>query len=134
MSSDDNLYRGLVSVKGVAYRDGQVALARNHRNEWDLPGGKRENGESFSDCLCREFDEELGIQVTWGRVIDAFPHHFYDDIVVIVVGCRAAPASDLRASEEHSDVRWFDVSELGALDIQPNYLNAIEQWVESNPG
>jgi 8-oxo-dGTP pyrophosphatase MutT (NUDIX family) len=132
MSTNDSLYRGLVSIKGVVYRDGLVALARNHRGEWDLPGGKRENGESFYDCLRREFDEELGLRVTWGRVLDAFPHHYYDDIVVIVIGCNASSSSPLRASEEHSEVRWFGVGDLGSLSIPPNYRSAIEQWVQSN--
>jgi mutator protein MutT len=132
MSTDNNLYRGLVSIKGVVCRNGQVALALNHRGEWELPGGKRENGESFHDCLRREFDEELGLEVTWGRVLDAFPHHYFDDIVVVVVGCNAVSTSALRASEEHAEVRWFGVADLAQLNIPANHRSAIEQWVSTN--
>ena len=132
MSTNNNLYRGLVSIKGVVCRNGLVALALNHRGEWELPGGKRENGESFHDCLRREFDEELGLGVTWGRVLDVFPHHYFDDIVVVVVGCNALSTSTLRASEEHSEVRWFGIADLAELNIPANYRSAIEQWVRTD--
>jgi hypothetical protein len=34
-----------VSVKGVLLVDGYVALVRNERDEWELPGGRLEAGE-----------------------------------------------------------------------------------------
>ena len=35
-----------VSVKGVLFRDGRVALVFNSRGEWELPGGKLEPDEA----------------------------------------------------------------------------------------
>ena len=65
MQDRDGLFRGLISIKGVARRDGRIALVRNRRDEWDLPGGKLEENESFLECLRREFEEELGVEVDW---------------------------------------------------------------------
>ena len=127
--SHDTHYRGLVSIKGVVCHDGRVALACNHRDEWDLPGGKLQIGESFAECLRREFAEELGIEVAWGWVIDAVPHHFHDDIIVIIVSCNLVSTAGLQPSGEHSDVRWFGVDDLDGLKIQPHYLNAIQRRI-----
>ena len=106
MTNDDNLYRALISIKGVVCRNSRVVLACNRRNEWELPGGKLENGESFSSGLHREFDEELGIDVSWGRVIDAAPHHFYDNIIVIIVGCTLP--SQPKTSKSATNTRTCD--------------------------
>ena len=45
-SSYTPAHRFPVSVKGVAVQHGMVLLLQNERNEWELPGGKLELGDS----------------------------------------------------------------------------------------
>lgn len=127
--TEDNLKWSLISVKGVAILDDSVALARNARREWDLPGGKLEVGETLSECLAREFQEELGVRASWGRVIDVVHHHVHPNIVVVIVGCDSIADARLRKSDEHSDVRWIPVDQLDGLNIIPHYRNAIDRWL-----
>ncbi len=127
--ANDNLKWSLVSVKGIAMRDRSVVLARNARNEWELPGGKLESGETLSECLEREFDEELGIRVEWGSVVDVVHHHFHKNIIVVIVGCSSIVSPNgLRLSDEHSDARWFEEDQLSHLNLVPHYRAAIERW------
>ena len=88
-----------------------------------------ETGESLSDCLAREFYEELGIEVTWGNVLDVVHHHFYENIVVVIVGCHWVSSSEVRLSEEHSAVSWFDAGQLATLNIVPHYREVIVRWL-----
>ncbi len=40
---------------------------------WEFPGGKREKGESFRDCVKREIMEEIGVKVS-------VRPHFYEEV------------------------------------------------------
>jgi len=62
-----------VSVKGVLFAPlGEVVLLLNEREEWELPGGRIELGETSTDCLVREIREELDLQVVAGSPIDTY--------------------------------------------------------------
>jgi 8-oxo-dGTP pyrophosphatase MutT (NUDIX family) len=43
-----------VSVKGVLIRGAHTVPLKNERNEWELPGGRLDRGESPNECVVRE--------------------------------------------------------------------------------
>ena len=48
---------------GVVVRDGQVALVHRPRyDDWTLPKGKLDPGESFEEAALREVEEETGLR------------------------------------------------------------------------
>jgi ADP-ribose pyrophosphatase YjhB (NUDIX family) len=62
-----------VSIKGVLVDpDGRVVLLQNERDEWELPGGQIELGESPPQCLAREIQEELCLQVEVEHPLDTY--------------------------------------------------------------
>jgi len=65
----------------VLRRNGRILIAQRPLDGmlgglWEFPGGKRENGESLSECLSREMREELGIDVEVGRQITIVKHAY----------------------------------------------------------
>jgi 8-oxo-dGTP pyrophosphatase MutT (NUDIX family) len=61
-----------VSIKGVLLLDQRVVLVKNPRDEWELPGGRVDEGEAHAQTLTREFAEELSIDVRVGKAIDSY--------------------------------------------------------------
>jgi 8-oxo-dGTP diphosphatase len=71
---------------GVVVRGGRMLLTQRRPSDhlgglWEFPGGKREAGESFEDCLRRELREELGIRVTVGPLLESITHGYPEKTV-----------------------------------------------------
>ena len=43
---------------------------------WEFPGGKREAGETFEQCLVREIREELGVEIVVGQLFEEISHDY----------------------------------------------------------
>jgi 8-oxo-dGTP diphosphatase len=57
---------------GVVVRDGRVALVHRPRHDdWSLPKGKVEPGESFEEAAVREVEEETGVRARLVRELPA---------------------------------------------------------------
>ena len=60
---------------GVVVRDGQVALVHRPRyDDWTLPKGKLDAGESFEEAAVREVQEETGVHA---RLVRELPSTSY---------------------------------------------------------
>lgn len=119
-----------VSVKGVVVRDHRVVLLRNERDEWELPGGKLEPSESPEECVAREIEEELGLLVEPSRILDCWVYEPLAKAFVVIVtyGCTEAEIRPVALSDEHREVDWFGLDELGALAMPEGYRRSIRFW------
>ncbi len=66
---------------GLVFRDGKLLIARRRPdvhlgNLWEFPGGKREAGETFEQCLRRELAEELGIEAEVEKIVETITHEY----------------------------------------------------------
>src|SRR5580692_3100181 len=67
----------------LVFHRGKLLITRRHANAhlgglWEFPGGKRENGETFEQCLIREICEELGVAISAGELFEEI-HHDYPE-------------------------------------------------------
>jgi mutator protein MutT len=71
---------------GLVFHAGRLLItqrpAAGHLpNLWEFPGGKREAGETFEDCLRRELREELGIEIEPAGVLAEVTHAYPEKTV-----------------------------------------------------
>ena len=83
----DFSWMSLIEVSaGLVFRDGKLLITQRPEGGhlaglWEFPGGKREPGETFAECLRRELREELGIDVEVGERVEGLTHHYEERTV-----------------------------------------------------
>ncbi len=117
-----------VSIKGVLLDKGAVLLVKNDRQQWELPGGRIETGESPEQCLNREIQEELRIDVFVQSIIDSKLFEVIAGKYVFLVSYRCVMSDGgarIELSDEHQEYRWFHLEELDDIVLPGEYKDSI---------
>jgi len=120
-----------ISVKGVVVRDGKVLLLKNERDEWELPGGRLELGETPEQCVAREVAEETRWTVTTGPILDSWMYHVRAarrHVFIVTYGCFPDAGGAPVLSDEHREVGLFDEREVAGLTMPDGYRRSITTW------
>jgi A/G-specific adenine glycosylase len=102
---------------GIIWRGEQLLIAQRPLDGllgglWEFPGGKREPDETLVDCLKRELDEELGIEVDVGPQLTVVRHAYtHFRVTVYAFECQYRSAGEPTAHQVH-DWRWVMLDEL----------------------
>lgn len=102
--------------------DGRILLVnRNDTDNWGLPGGYMELGETFEDTAKRELKEELGIQVSNLFFLGIYSgpelYHEYpngDKVYSVVALYQLTPSTEVRTiqKEEITSIAYFPITEM----------------------
>ena len=99
--------------------------SQNNPGKWDLPGGKIEQGEAFTQALLREVMEETGLDVQLigltGSILSESVSH---NIVNVVMTGQVGNPSVL-LSPEHEEFGWYLPSDILPLDIVPHFRKML---------
>jgi len=122
-----------ISIKGIVFEEGKVWLRQNEFKEWELPGGRMESGEQPEQTVVRELNEELGLEVSVGRILDAYLWHKefgrYPDIMLVSYLCKFEQrVGDVEHVGEggKAEFRAFGLDELDGIDLPEPYRRAIK--------
>jgi 8-oxo-dGTP pyrophosphatase MutT (NUDIX family) len=121
------------SIKGVLLVDRQVLLVKNARDEWELPGGRVDEGEQHSQTLSREFAEELSLDVAMSAPIDSYLFEVIPGrhVFIVTYGCSLVGEFRPAASHEHTEHCLWPVERLSELDLPTGYRRSIEKWANA---
>jgi 8-oxo-dGTP pyrophosphatase MutT (NUDIX family) len=120
--------------------DNRILLQRRRdTGQWALPGGAQEIGETPAQCAVRECQEETGVraEVTGFLGVYSDPAHVvaYTDgeirqeYEVTLIGRPVGGVPTV--NDEASDVQWFTIGELGALDIHATMRRQIRDYLSN---
>ncbi|MCI0685809.1 MAG: NUDIX domain-containing protein [Sporichthyaceae bacterium] len=129
----DQVGNGLLLLPSVAVlpRDeqGRILLVRQaDTGKWGTIGGAVEVDEHPRDAACREAEEEAGIVVELGRVLDVVGGPDYrityanGDLtayVSVVYEATVRSGTPTPDGDETTETRWFAQEELAAADLGP---------------
>ena len=111
--------------------EGRVLIAerpagKHMAGRWEFPGGKVTAGETDSQALARELEEELGIRVLGARFMLALTHE-YEDVSVELSLWVIERFSGEPHGLDGQRLKWVHPHELDAEDI----LEADKPFIEA---
>ncbi len=132
--------RPIVGVGAVIVRDRQVLIVRRRyeplAGRWSLPGGTLEIGETLEAGVAREVQEETGLDVEVGPVIEVFDRILLDDerrvryhFVLVDYLCWPV-GGELRPGSDVDDAIFVDPPSLGPYDLTEKARAVIDRALE----
>jgi 8-oxo-dGTP diphosphatase len=102
---------------GVVVRDGRIAVVHRPRyDDWSLPKGKLDPGESFEQAALREVQEETGLVCELGEELSSTTYHDRKGRFKLVRYWLMDPvAGEFEPNDEVDELRWLTPAEAAAL-------------------
>lgn len=122
-----------VGVKGIIVKENKVLVIKHaNKADWDLPGGRIDDGEDFTDGLYREMSEEIpgikNIKIKHLIGVYNFPRDLEPGhgLFMVFFEVTATLPNRIQLSEEHDASLWATKEEIEALEpLKPGIKEAI---------
>ncbi len=113
---------------GVIIRDGKIAVVHRDRyDDWSLPKGKLDAGESFEEAALREVLEETGLECELGLELE--PVSYVDQKgrpKLVRYWLMEVTGGDFEANDEVDEMRWLEPAEAARLLSYPHDRELVE--------
>jgi 8-oxo-dGTP pyrophosphatase MutT (NUDIX family) len=128
-------YRIPISVKGIVFDNGKVWLRKNERDEWELPGGKLDEGEQPEETVVRELREELGFETKIINLVSAFVRKIpgsideANGVLVLVYQCKLLKKTgefEIQGEGGTAEFQLFSSDEIVSLSMPDFFRQAID--------
>jgi len=146
VNSDSRVYpsRPVVGVGAVIVDAGGVVLIRRRyeplAGQWSLPGGMLELGETLEHGVAREINEETGLEVRVGPMVEVFDRIMLDEekrvrYHFVLVDYLCWPTGGrLEAGSDVDDARLVPVDRLPDFDLTKKAQSVIARALELAEG
>lgn len=122
-------------VDSIICRDNKVLLVKRKEpvpDTWAIPGGFLEWGETFEDATVREAREETGFEIELEEILGAYsdPNRDPRGHLVAIIFVAKPIGGELKISDEHSELRWFDFKEMSSLKFHSDHKKVLQDFLK----
>jgi 8-oxo-dGTP diphosphatase len=122
----------LVVVAGVIHRNGHILIGQrqkgdSHGLKWEFPGGKVEHGESASDALQRELEEELCIQAHIGPELIRYDYDYPKRTPILLIFHRVTEFNGEPRGAAFEQIRWETRERLPDYDFLDGDIDFVRR-------
>jgi len=102
-------------------------------NQWDLPGGKADPGETLDEAIAREGAEETAITFTVDRFLGADEHEMEKVRVILLFFEGRWQSGDVRVRPgEHTEFTWASRADLLTMAISDQLRPFLERHFKAD--
>ena len=118
-------------VAGIIINQNKILIGKRKDKDigggkWEFPGGKIEVGETNSEALERELNEELGISAKIGKELMNYEHVFKTTIYNITFMEIIDYEGEI-CNNAHSEIKWVKFSNLAEYD----FISGDDRFIQS---
>ena len=113
--------------------DNEILILKRHPKSktdpemWELPGGKVEKGEHFTDALIREIKEETSLDCEVGDFCEAVQNDYMHKRTVQLIMYLENIEGNVKISEEHTEFMWAGLEQIKELEISSSLKKILEK-------
>ena len=125
----------ILAAGAVLYRDAEIALVHRPRyDDWSLPKGKLETGESLAAAAVREIREETGVVARLGPWLRDVRYPVADGRKFVRYwAAQARSSADFTPNHEVDELRWVTPDVAAGLLSYAHDVDVVTRFVELGP-
>ena len=122
---------------GVVWKEDLILITKRHSSAmlgglWEFPGGKLQNNETHQNCIQREINEELGVNVTIFNKIKTIKHAYSHFKITLTAYHCQYESGELRTLG-CADFRWISPEDISSLPFPKANHKLFNKIPRENP-
>ena len=106
--------------------------SKGNPGKWDLPGGKVDPGENFTQGILREVAEETGLTISIQRVGGVAESESPTNKVVYLILEGRLESGQVQLSSEHDEYVWVNRRELPKMELADQFQAFAQTYSETD--
>ncbi len=108
----------------IIINEGKFLICQRPKNKscgllWEFPGGKIEPGETAAECIIRECNEELGVNLESVKHYCDIVYEYEDRIVKLSFHTASIKNKRSIIIKEHNAINWITASDINEYKLCP---------------